>query len=177
MGFDDNRPTRVLFRLILDRWEDIVNRISILSLFWLLPAVALAQQDGLSRARALLESMREVVREVEGLAEQTREDAVKQTCIVGAHREMSEVIASVEKAVEEAASQGADAHGRALQTAQAGLTTVQQLRDEMYECVGPEEVGAAARTYDPVRSSRERERRGEDAGLPALRPPAASATR
>lgn len=176
MGFDGYHAFRLLFRAVLDPDGEVtVIRISILALFWLLPAVALAQQDGLSQARALLESMREVVTEVEGLAEQTREDAVKQTCIVGAHREMSEVIASVEKAVEEAAGQGSDAQSRALQTAQAGLTTVQQLRDEMYDCVGPEEAGATARTYDPVRSARER--RGEDASLPALRPPAASATR
>lgn len=141
----------------------------------LVPAAASAQQDGLSKARAMLDNMRKVVAEVEGLAEKTKEDAVKQTCIVGAHREMRDVVASVEKAVQEASGKGADAQARALQTVEAGLATVQQLRDEVYDCVGPEEAGAgaAARAYDPVRSSRQQ----DPVGIPALRPPAASATK
>lgn len=141
----------------------------------LVPAVASAQQDGLSKARAMLDSMREVVAEVEGLAEKTKEDAVKQTCIAGAHREMREVVASVEKALQEASGQGADAQARALQTVEAGLATVEQLRGEVYDCVGPEEAGAgaAARAYDPVRSPRQK----DPVGVPALRPPAASATK
>lgn len=142
-------------------------------LLLLVPAIAGAQGADLGEARAMVQSMQEIVGEVERFAEETREDAIKQTCVAGAHREMGEVIASVEKALEEAAGQGPEARAQALRTVEAGMTTVQQLRTEMYDCVGPEELGPGgtpAPTYDPVKSARER----ETVGVPALRPPAAS---
>lgn len=141
-----------------------------------LPVAAMAQNDDLGKARSMIDSMREIVGEVERFAEETREDAIKQTCIVGAHREMSDVVASVEQALQEAAGQGAEAYAQAVRAAEAGFTTVQQLRSEMYDCIGPEDLGPGGtpvRGYDPLRSAREK----ETVGIPALRPPAASATK
>lgn len=154
----------------------MLNFMRLILAMALVPAGALAQGDGLEKARSMVDSMREIVGEVETFADETREDAIKQTCVAGAHREMSDVIATVEEALQEAAGQGAEAQVEAVQAIEAGLTTVQQLRSEMYDCVGPEDLGpggAAARAYDPVRSSREK----ETVGVPALRPPAASATK
>lgn len=142
----------------------------------LLPAVSMAQDDDLRKANAILANMREIVVEVEKFAEQTKEDAIKQTCIAGAHGEMSRIVASVEKALQEAAGQGPEGRAQALRTVEAGMATVQQLRSEMFECIGAEDLGPGgtpARTYDPIRSSRSQ----ETVGIPALRPPAASATK
>lgn len=155
-----------------------VIRLKVFGVFFclaLLPAAAVAQDD-LGKARSLLDSMREIVEEVESFANETSDDAIKQTCVSGAHREMSDVIAAAEKALQEAMAQGAGAHARALSTVEASFATMQQLRTDMYDCVGSDELGSggsASRAYDPVRSSRQR----ETVGIPALRPPAASATK
>ena len=124
----------------------------------------------------MVDTMRGIIGEVEKFADETREDAIKQTCVVGAHREMGEIMATIEKALQDAAGQGPDGRAQALQTVRAGLTTVKQLQAEMYDCVGPEDLGPGgtpSRAYDPVRSSRKK----ETVGVPALRPPAASATK
>jgi hypothetical protein len=118
--------------------------------------------------------MRQVVQQIESLANETKDDAVKQTCIVGAHREMADVLSSLQRALDEAAGQGAEAQAAALQAVQTGAGTIDTLRDEVYDCIGPEDLGPGGRgrgqAYDPLQTAR-----GKAAvDLPQVRPPAAS---
>lgn len=138
-----------------------------------LPFSASAQGD-LDRARTALDTMKQVVQQIEALANETKDDAVKQTCIVGAHREMNDVLASLQRAVDEAAAQGPEAQAAALQAVQTGAGTIDSLRDEVYDCIGPEDMGPGgtfrSQAYDPLRTAR-----GNAAvDLPQVRPPAAS---
>lgn len=153
-----------------------LQRTLLAGLLLALPAGALAKGD-IDRARTALDTMRQVVQQIEGLANDTKDDAVKQTCIVGAHREMADVLTSLQRAVDEAAGQGAEAQAAALQAVQTGAGTIDTLRDEVYDCIGPEDMGPGGRgrsqAYDPLRTAR-----GNAAvDLPQVRPPAASSTK
>lgn len=143
-----------------------------------LPLGASAKDNDIERARKALETMKHVVKQIEAFSKETKDDAIRQTCIVNAHRDMVEIVASVEKTVAEAAGKGTGAEASALESVQTASATVDKLREEVYDCVGSDEAGGSGGTkrrsaYDPLEASNE----APAVGVPQLRAPAASPTK